>query len=157
MRFVTVLVLLLVLGSCTSSIRRDQVDSAMFAPVALRVHPIFTEPKDWTGDGKVDGVEALIQLIDQFDDPTKARGQIVFELFARRRYSPDSRGQALETWTMPLYTLAEQNEHWRRIGGAYAFQLPFPQLAGYGATVLSAEMTLAGGGRLRDQIVLSGK
>ena len=127
----------------------------MFAPVALRVHPVFTEPKDWTGDGKVDGVEALVELTDNFGDPTKARGQIVFELFQLRRFNPDPRGQPLETWTMPRYTLAEQRNHWRRIGGAYAFQLPFAQLSGYGSTVLSAEMSLAGGGRLRDQIVLA--
>lgn len=156
MRFTIVFVLLIGLCSCVSSNHgRDKEDLTMFAPVALRIHPIFTESKDWTGDGKIDGIEALIELTDGFGDPTKARGQIVFELFTRRRYSPDPRGLPLETWTVPIYSLKEQKEHWRRIGGAYAFQLPFPQLGGYGASVLTAEMTLAGGGRLRDQIVLA--
>ncbi len=129
----------------------------MFAPVTLRIHPIFTAPKDWTGDGGIDGIEALVELTDGFGDPTKARGQIVFELFQLRRYNPDPRGVPLETWVMPINTLAEQKLHWRRIGGAYAFQLPYPQVAGYGGTVLSAEMTFTGGGRLRDQIVLNAK
>ena len=47
----------------------------MFAPVAMRVHPIFTDVKDWTGDGRADGIEALVEFEDQFGDPTKASGE----------------------------------------------------------------------------------
>jgi hypothetical protein len=134
----------------------------------MRVHPIFTQPKDWTGDGTIDGIEALVELTDQFGDPTKARGQIVFELYTFRRANPDPRGDLLKTWIMPIHTLAQQKEHWRKIGGAYAFQLPFPGISPSGeitlmeggkkrhqGLVLSSEMTFDDGGRMRDHINLS--
>jgi hypothetical protein len=69
---------------------------------------------------------------------------------------------------MPIHTLAQQKEHWRKIGGAYAFQLPFPGISQSGeityaegakkrrqGLVLSAEMTFDDGGRMRDHINLS--
>ena len=54
------------------------MDAALFGPSAMRIHPIFTRLSDWTGDGVPDGIEALIELQDQFGDPTKASGTIIF-------------------------------------------------------------------------------
>jgi hypothetical protein len=56
---------------------RSEADARLFGPVAMRLHPIFTQVKDWTGDNKPDGIEALIELQDQFGDPTKASGRVV--------------------------------------------------------------------------------
>src|SRR2546421_6710450 len=65
---------------------------AMFAPVSMRIHPIFSGIKDWNGDNKPDGIEALLEFEDQFGDPTKAAGTAVFELYNYRKYDPDPRG-----------------------------------------------------------------
>jgi hypothetical protein len=126
----------------------------MFRPVAMRIHPVFSVVKDWTDDGRPDGIEALIELSDQFGDPIKGSGQVVFELFGFRRYNPDPRGEPVQTWVMPLRSLRDQKDRWRRIGSAYAFQLPLDDIASYPNTVLTAEITLDTGGRLRDQIVM---
>src|SRR5690554_6153710 len=48
----------------------------MFDPAAMRIHPVFTQVKDWTGDGQPDGIEALVELTDQFGDPTKGSGKV---------------------------------------------------------------------------------
>src|SRR5262245_62034333 len=83
-----VISMLLASAGCDSSSPhpRSQTDAALFGPAAMRIHPIFTQVKDWTGDGKPDGIEALIELQDQFGDPTKASGRIVFELYEYRAY-----------------------------------------------------------------------
>jgi hypothetical protein len=31
---------------------RSETDAQLFGPVSMRLHPIFTQVKDWTGDGK---------------------------------------------------------------------------------------------------------
>ena len=49
---------------------RSEADAQLFGPVSMRLHPIFTQIKDWTGDGRPDGIEALIELQDQFGDGT---------------------------------------------------------------------------------------
>src|SRR4051812_4509644 len=38
---------------------RSETDTQLFGPVSMRLHPIFTQVKDWTGDNKPDGIEAL--------------------------------------------------------------------------------------------------
>jgi hypothetical protein len=153
-----VLPVLLCLSSCESSpYARDSADKTMFGPAGMRIHPIFTEPKDFDGNGSIDGIEALVELTDQFGDSTKASGQVMFELHTYRKYAADPRGHLLETWAFPIHTLKEQKEHWRRIGGAYSFQLPYPGLLGIRekTVTLSAEVTLDAGGRLNDQVIVS--
>ncbi|HLL90645.1 MAG TPA: hypothetical protein VK324_15195 [Tepidisphaeraceae bacterium] len=114
----------------------------------MRIHPIFTQPKAWT-DATVkangyDGIEALIELTDPFNDPTKAGGRVIFELYEYRRHVPDPRGVRLAPpWVFELRTIAQQKEHWRRIGSAYSFQLPFPLIPGK-TYVLTAQFELTG-------------
>ena len=33
----------------------------LFTPTSMRIHPVFTQLRDWTGDAKPDGVDALIE------------------------------------------------------------------------------------------------
>jgi len=49
-------------------------DTAFFSATSMRIHPIFTQVKDWSGDGKPDGIEVLMEFQDQFGDPAKAAG-----------------------------------------------------------------------------------
>lgn len=127
----------------------------MFGPTAMRIHPIFTQVKDWNGDGKPDGIEVLIEFQDQFDDPTKATGRVIFELFEYRKDSPDPRGKRLANpWIGSLVTLADQRERWNRTSRTYSFQLTFDQIRPDQDYVLSAIFELSGGGRFFDRIVI---
>ena len=127
----------------------------MFGPTAIRIHPIFTQIKDWAGDTRPDGVEALLEFTDAFGDPTKASGQVIFELYTYRRSSPDPRGQRVGgPWAYTLNSLTAQRRHWKRIGAAYSFQLPFVAIGRKSHYVLTAQWTPIRGDRMFDQIVL---
>jgi hypothetical protein len=147
------------LAGCSSShYPRSDIDSALFGPAAMRIHPIFTQVKDWTGDDKPDGVEALIELQDQFGDPTKASGRVIFELFEYRPYDPDPRGDRLvNPWIGDLGTLDAQRQRWNRTSRTYGFQLAYDQIRDDRPYVLTATFELTGGGRFFDRIILSPK
>lgn len=157
MRLLVRVAVLVCLTSCTGKPTQPTADPTMFTPVAMRIHPIFTSVKDFNDDGSPDGVEALVELTDGFDDSVKTGGQVLFELYTFRRQFPDARGNRIASWVMPLHTLKQQREHWRKIGGAYAFQLALPRIGEYPTTLLTAEFTLDSGGRLRDELVVRGR
>jgi hypothetical protein len=131
--------------------------SDLFPPAAMRVHPGFTEIADWSHSGKPNGIEAHLEFTDQFGDPTKASGRVLFELFEYRRDSPDPRGKRLGHWVGSLESVAEQRERWNTTLRTYRFQLDYPGVNPAQTYVLSAVFELSTGGRFFDQIVLPGK
>lgn len=136
---------------------RSAADAALFAPVSMRIHPIFSGLKDWTGDGKPDGIEALLEFEDQFNDPTKASGTVTFELFGYVPYNPDPRGPRLvNPWVGSLQTLADQQARWNRTSRTYSFQLEYPQIRDDRSYVLTATFD-TGATRFFDQIVIEGR
>jgi hypothetical protein len=152
---------LLVAGGCAKQIlpERSPRDATLFGPARMRIHPIFTAVKDWTGDGKPDGVEALIEFQDRFDDPTKASGNAVFELFDYRPYNPDPRGERVTSpWTGSLVTVDEQRARWNRTLSTYSFRLPFEHVNPSRNYVLAAAFDRSGGegeaARFFDRIVI---
>ena len=150
-------ILLLLLPGCSSNNAPAPVpqnEAELFAPAAMRIHPIFTQVKDWSGDGHPDGIEALIELQDQFGDPTKASGRVVFELFEYRPYDPDPRGVRLVFWNAQLSTLGDQRERWNRTSRTYAFTLAYEPIRDDRSYVLAATFELAEGGRFFDRIIL---
>src|SRR4029079_4192391 len=99
---------------------RSEADARLFGPVAMGLPPIFTQVKDWTDDDKPDGIEALIELQDQFGDPTKASGRVLFDLFNYRPYDPDPRGdRGVNPWIGDLGTLDAQRQRWNRTSRTY--------------------------------------
>jgi len=148
-------VFLLAAGACQPlGYVRTPHDTEMFGAQAVRIHPTFTRAKDWNGDGKPDGIEAVLELQDEFGEPTRATGRAMFEVYQYRQYHPDPRGKRHEqVWTWPLNTRQEQVEHWSRALRAYSFKLPFDP--GNHTVVLAATFALNGGKpRLFDQIIL---
>jgi hypothetical protein len=149
---------LLLLAACgcqpPSRYARTAADSEMFGAQAVRIHPTFTRAKDWSGDGKPDGVEAVLELQDEFGEPTRATGTARFEVYQYRPYHPDPRGKRVkEVWEWPLLTRQQQVDHWSRALRAYSFKIPFDP--GNHTVVLSATFELNGGTpRLFDQIIL---
>ena len=155
-RRLAILTLVLLATGCNSSHNTGEGD-AMFGPVSMRIHPIFTQVKDWTGDGKPDGIEALIEFSDRFDDPTKASGRIIFHLHEYRRDFPDPSGKLVSDlpWIGDIQTLAQQKEHWSRTSGTYSFRLEDAQISANKDYVLEAMFERTGGGRFFDKIVLT--
>ena len=144
-------------GGCQSSapVARSGADAAMFGPEAMRIHPIFTQVKDWTGDGEADGIEVLIEFQDTFGDPTKALGRAIFELYEYRRDKPDPRGVRLANpWIGSLQTVDEQRQRWNRASRTYSFQLSYPEIES-SSYVLTAIFELSSGGRYFDRIIVT--
>jgi hypothetical protein len=150
---------LILAGGCNSAPKHARTPSEcqLFAPVSMRIHPIFTQVKDWTGDGVVDGIEALLEFQDQFTDPTKAAGDVVFELYTYRPYTPESRGErVLNPWLGSLRTLRDQEARWNRTSRTYAFELEYAEIRDDRDYVLVATFD-TGQTRFFDQIVLEGR
>jgi hypothetical protein len=131
---------------------RENADAPLFAPTDLRIHP-FTALKDWSGDNKPDGIEALLELDDRFREPTRATGTVLFELFEYRRNHADPRGDRLAAWRGSLQTIEEQRARWNRISRTYTFQLAYPPIKAEHSYVLQAWFDV-GGRRLTSQVVL---
>jgi hypothetical protein len=143
------------LASCQPASRSSEPqssDAPLFAPTDLRIHP-FTAVKDWTGEGRPDGVEALVELQDRFRDPVKATGVVLFELYEYKRNHPEPRGERLAAWRGSLQTLEEQRTHWNRISRTYSFQLAFPTIRTDRPYVLQVWFD-TGGRRLMSQVIL---
>jgi len=151
--------LLMLLSSCQQpdepAAQQDRHSADLFAAADMRIHPIFTQVMDWTGDNKPDGIEALVEFTDQFGDPTKATGKIMFELFEYRYDFPDPRGhRVVNPWIGSLLTADDQRAHWSRTTGTYRFQLAYPQIVTSRSYVLTATFERQEGGRYFDQIII---
>jgi hypothetical protein len=147
------LVVVLLTSGCESGgYPRSEADKEMFGPKAIRVHPTFTRVKDWTGDGKPDGIEAVVELQDEFGEPTRATGTVMFELYQYRQNFPDPRGRRVpQVWVWPLIHKNEQVGHWSRALRAYTFKIGYDP--GRQPVVLGATFRL-GDGRLFDQMIV---
>jgi hypothetical protein len=159
MRWFAPLLLLPLLTACSSKpLDRDNAEVVMFGPTRMRLHPIFTQVKDWTGDNHPDGVEAELEFQDQFGDPTKAAGKVMFELFSYRRGYPDSRGERLvNPWVGSLLSLQQQYEHWNRTSRTYSFQLAMPGISTRKSYVLTAMFEHSDGRRFFSRVILKGE
>lgn len=130
----------------------------MFQPVRVRLHPVFTQVRDWTGDGRPDGIEVLIELLDQFGDTTKAAGDVRFELHAFREFSPDPRGERIVSpFEGQLMTVEQQRARWSRPSRAYQFQLAWSGIRSETTYVLTTTFETTGGQRLFDQLLIEGR
>ena len=150
-------VLLLSLQGCSTRAARKPAapfDPAMFGATSMRIHPIFTQVDDWSGDDRPDGIEALIEFQDRFGDPTKAAGTVVFELYDYRPYNPDPRGgRVASPFFGSLQSLGEQRARWNRTSRTYQFQLATDALRPGRNYVLTAAFDY-GDGRFFDSVVL---
>jgi hypothetical protein len=131
-------------------------DPSLFEATAMRIHPIFSGPKDWNSDGKPDGIEVLLEFQDRFSDPTKAAGTVMFELYDFRAAHPDPRGARLANpWIGSITTLNEQSARWNRTSRTYTFQLAYPQVDESHNYVLTANFNDNNGQRFFDRVVFA--
>ena len=150
----SVFAIFLLLGCDSQTFSRSQSEEQMFGPSSMRIHPTFTQVKDWTGDGKPDGVEAFLELSDQFGEPTRATGTIRFELYNFHEAEEERRGKQLaEPWIFKLDNRDQQIAHWNPVERAYTFRLPYDKISANRRYVLTAQFDRPGG-RLFDQLIL---
>ena len=152
-------VVLLLLSGCENlqPFPRTQSNEEMFGPATIRIHPTFTQIRDWSGHGKPDGIEALLEVQDQFGEPTRSSGKAIFELYAYRKISPNVRGIRLAgPWVERLSTKEDQVAHWNSALRGYTFQLPYEKIESRREYVLTVQFDLDGvkGGRMFDQLIL---
>ncbi len=132
-----------------------QKNQDMFAPVSMRIHPIFTQVKDWNGDKHPDGIEAELEFLDRFGDPTKARGKVMFELFDYIKISEDPRGKRMANpYIATINTLEEQETRWNRTSRTYSFQLAFPTVRRDKTYVLTATFEPTTGKRMFSRLII---
>lgn len=130
-------------------------------PASLRIHPTFTRVKNWAGDAKPDGVEAVVEVLDQFGEPIRGWGTLLFELDAYRRADPKYDAQRVDgPWQGELLTNEQQDARWSPALRSYTFQLGSLKVTPGQTYVLQASFESAGGasqpggGRLFDKLIL---
>jgi hypothetical protein len=144
----------LFLGGCgVQPFARSEDDQKMFGPATVRLHPAFTQVKEWTGGKKPDGIEAVLELQDQFGEPTRAAGTVRFELFSYVSDDPERKGRRLAIWSARLDGREEQIARWNPAIRAYSFQLGYDQIRTDRAYVLTAQFDLKSG-RMFDQLII---
>lgn len=158
MRIAFALLVMVVVTGCSQP-KLDQPaapETALFGPTAMRIYGPFTEVKDWTGDGVADGIEVLVEFQDQFGDPAKAAGTLMFELFEYRPANPEPRGTRVSNpWIGSISTLQDQRARWNRTSRTYSFQLALPGINRAQSYVLTASFRANAGGRFFDKVVLT--
>lgn len=147
-------------GGCAgepAAVVRTPANPHIFDATGMRLHPVFTKVSDFDGDGKPDGIEAAVQFQDQFGDPTKAVGRIIFELNAFKQYSPDPHGLRLSApFEGRLDSLQDQKARWNNAIGAYIFQLAYPDVKLTTDYVVTATFEPLSGGRFIDTDIIEG-
>ena len=130
-------------------------------PASLRIHPTFTQVKSWMGDAKPDGVEAVVEVLDQFGDPIRGWGTLLFELDAYRRADPKYDAQRVDgPWKGELLNKEQQDARWSPALRSYTFQLGSLKVTPGQTYVLQASFETAGGagrpggGRLFDKLII---
>ena len=150
--------MLLAVAGCSQPDRPPRVapiKPSMFAPEAMRLHPTFTQVLDTNNDGTADSIEAEVEFTDKFGDPTKAEGQVMFELYSFRQDNPDPRGSRLvNPFVGSIQTPAEQEARWNRTTRTYSFRLAAPIVGKRANYVLTASFVTTSGKRYFDKTVL---
>lgn len=149
--------------ACTSQERlappaRPPAVPSMFNPVSMRLHPTFTRVKAWdpaNTTGRPDGIEAELEFSDEFGDPVKAEGRVIFELYEYRKDAADVRGKRITTpFVGSLLTPDEQRARWNRATRTYSFKLATPALSSNRSYVLTATFEPKAGNRFYSRIIL---
>lgn len=156
-RKLTIACLLFTFG-CRESKPQAPRDEASFGPAGMRIHPVFTRFKDWTGDDQPDGIEAMVEFQDAFGDPTKASGRLLFELFTFVSHQPDPRGRRVANpWMGALQSAEDQRDRWNRASRSYTFPLELPRPDSTGNYVLTAQYDSPDGRRYFDRLIIEAR
>ena len=91
-----------------------------YLPESLKIHP-FTKMGELK-DGKY-GIDAHIQAIDPWGEPTKAFGNFRIELYQFRKFHHEKKGKMVEAWDVRLGSAGENRKRWDHHTRSYHFML----------------------------------
>ena len=118
----------------------------------IRIQP-FTKPASFDDDERPDGLSVWVQAQDAFDDPVKATGDLVFELYSFRPASSNPKGEQLVSWHHAIRSRADQRTFWDRPSQMYHFELAWsPPPAAAETYVLAVTLTTPHGDHLFDEM-----
>ena len=83
----------------------------------------FTKPFDFEGTGNADGLEAVLAVLDSFDDRIKCTGTFHFELHTMRTASGDKLGKRIAFWSLAIDSDKTVGQYWERSSRYYCFPL----------------------------------
>jgi|CXWL01.1.fsa_nt_gi hypothetical protein len=124
-----------------------------YSPRSIKILP-FTKPRSFDDDAIPDGVGVSLQALDGAQDPVKAYGTFLFELYEFRPTLGNHRGNRIQDWQQNVFSLEDQKQFWSRVTSTYEFQLswegqPIPSQKKY---ILVASYQAPGGKRLFDEL-----
>jgi len=93
---------------------------SLLLPQKISIHP-FTQTATFE-DGK-QGLHMRIQFTDFFGDPTKAFGDLRFELYEFKPYQQHKRGDQLDIWDEYISDPDKNMIHWDSHTRSYEFRL----------------------------------
>jgi hypothetical protein len=129
--------------------------ASMLAPTRAGFQNTFTRAADWSGDGRVDGIEATVELVDAFGDTTKSAGRFIFELYAFDPQTPGFRGRrVINPWVAEVNTPSLQRLRWNATARAYTFRLEAAGVREDARYVLTVTFEPVSGRRLFDETIL---
>ena len=127
----------------------------MFAPVAMRVHPLSRVALE----DKAARLQARLELTDQMGDVGKGIGTVALELFVYQPLLPGHRGKRIGAWALDLSTPAANRARWDAITRTYLFDVLLPAGSVQPKTryLLVAALTQPNGAQLRDDLDVTSK
>ena len=94
----------------------------LLLPKSVRIHP-FTGTRSFDEAGGIRGIDVRIEAVDHYGDPTKAFGQMRFELFRFKPNSTDPKGKRIAVWEESTIAPKKNLVHWDKITRTYEFKL----------------------------------
>jgi hypothetical protein len=146
--------LFVLLAGCQPAAPRTASEQLMFGAAYMRIHPTFTHLVSSSDEAGINGVDAVVEFQDQFGEPTRSAGALLFELYVYRPSDPNIRGVRLAHWQASLNSKDDQINHWNPAVRGYSFELEYDTIDSDRSYVLTAEVNRPGGGRFFSQLVL---
>jgi hypothetical protein len=124
----------------------------ILTPAKIEIQKYLTKPVSFAGNGDADGLEAIIEARDSFDDPVKVVGTFNFELSKMRRASGDKVGERVAFWTVKIDSPELIRQYWDGLARKYRFplqldQAPLPP----GRYILNVRLLFPTGEKLMDE------
>jgi len=125
---------------------------APLLPKSVRLHS-FTGTRTFAAGRGVSGIEARVELRNQFDDATMALGTFRFSLYRYQPHQTDPRGKRLDCWSVDLTDPQTNRKYWDSISRTYKVPLAWDKPIPVGTKfVLEVAFSAPEGPRLFDQI-----
>lgn len=94
----------------------------LFRPVKISVS-YFTEMRDFSGDGIIDGLDVRVTPEDRFGDAAKALGSFRIQAFAYVPRDNNPRGAQIANWFVSVSGAEELEQYWDSTDRAFHFPL----------------------------------